>query len=500
MSIKSALSKPLALLAEKKVNKWRTHPIDSQHKVLRHLVKKGRKTAFGRDHDFDSISGAADFRKHVPIADYEALKPYIERAVKAEPDVLWPGLPMYFSKTSGTTSGAKYIPITKESMPHHTSAAKNALLLYIAETGNTRFVDGNMIFLQGSPVLKKVNGINTGRLSGIVAHHVPRYLQKNRLPSFETNSIDDWETKVDAIVRETVGRPMTLISGIPSWVQHYFEKLLTYTKADTVKEVFPDFELFVYGGVNFEPYRARFDALIGGKVDSIETYPASEGFIAFQDRQNDPALLLNVDAGMYFEFIPSDRYFDENPLRLSLEEVEVGVNYAIVLSTDAGLWGYSLGDTVKFTSLTPYKLLVTGRIKHFTSAFGEHVIAEEVEGAMNNALAKHPGEVIEFTVAPQLHPTEGLPHHEWLIAFGRKPENMEAFQMELDRAMQEKNIYYRDLIVGKILRPLEITSLGKDAFNRYMKSKGKLGGQNKVPRLSNDRSIADAISEWRESR
>lgn len=489
----------MAQLAAKKVDRWRRKPIEAQHRVFRYLMDRAANTAFGRDHDFGAISSAEDFRQRVPVADYEALKPYIERAVKAEADVLWPGVPKYFSKTSGTTSGAKYIPITEASMPHHTTAAKNALLLYIAETGRSKFVDGNMIFLQGSPVLEKVNGIPTGRLSGIVAHHVPGYLQRNRLPSYETNSIEDWETKVEAIVRETLDKPMSLISGIPSWVQHYFEKLLEHADANTVKEVFPTFELFVYGGVNFEPYRSRFETLIGGRVDSIETYPASEGFIAFQDRQDDPALLLNVDAGMYFEFIPADRYFDENPPRLGLEDVEVGVNYALVISSDAGLWGYSIGDTVKFTSTDPYKILVTGRIKHFTSAFGEHVIAEEVEGAMRAALEAHPAEVIEFTVAPNPEPDSGLPHHEWLIAFGRKPADMEGFRDTLDRALQDKNIYYKDLITGKILRPLEITSLRPDAFNRYMKSKGKLGGQNKVPRLSNDREIADSMSAWRES-
>lgn len=499
MSIKSALSKPLAAFTAKKVDRWRSAPIEAQHRVFKYLVSRAADTAFGKDHDFAGIKNTGDFRAQVPIADYEALKPYVERARKAERDVLWPGLPKYFSKTSGTTSGAKYIPITKESMPSHTNAAKNALLLYIAETGNSRFVDGNMIFLQGSPVLEKVNGIPTGRLSGIVAHHVPSYLQKNRLPSFETNSIEDWETKVEAIVRETVRRPMTLISGIPSWVMHYFEKLLEYADAQTVKEVFPQFSLFVYGGVNYEPYRDRFKKLIGAEVDSIETYPASEGFIAFQDRQDDPSLLLNVDAGIYFEFIPADRYFDDNPPRLSLEEVEIGVNYAVILSTDAGLWGYSIGDTVKFTSLEPYKILVTGRIKHFTSAFGEHVIAEEVEGAMKEALSIHPAEVIEFTVAPQLHPSEGLPYHEWLVSFAKEPNDLEGFRAELDKAMQKRNIYYKDLIDGKILRPLEITRLTQDAFNRYMKSKGKLGGQNKVPRLSNDRHIADEISQWRSS-
>ena len=499
MGLKEWLSKPIAAIAAKKVEKWSKEALKRQEETLSYLVSNAQNTAFGKDHSFSEITNYAQFKEHVALRDYEALKPYIDRTVAGESDILWPGRPIYFSKTSGTTSGAKYIPITKESMPHHTDAAKNALLLYIAKTGNAKFVNGKMIFLQGSPVLGDTNGIPTGRLSGIVAHHVPGYLQKNRLPSFETNSIDDWETKVSAVVEETRNQPMSLISGIPSWVQHYFEKLLEVTGKSTVQELFPNFKLFVYGGVNFEPYRPRFEKLIGGKVDSIETYPASEGFIAFQNRQDDKSLLLNIDGGIFFEFIPVETYFDENPTRLSLAEVELGKNYALVLSTDAGLWAYSIGDTVKFTSLDPYKIVVTGRIKHFTSAFGEHVIAEEVEGALNEVVAKHPAEVIEFHVAPQLNPTEGLPHHEWLVSFAKEPDDFKAFSAELDQAMQKKNIYYADLIKGKILRPLEITSLQKDAFNAFMKSKGKLGGQNKVPRLSDNRDNADLLLQWKNS-
>ncbi len=497
MGIKSFLSKPLAALTARRVNKWKRNAIQSQDEILKSLIQKGSETAFGKDHHFELIENHADFRQNVPVRDYEGLKSYFDRVVAGESDVLWPGKPIYFSKTSGTTSGTKYIPITKESMPHHIEAARNALLLYIAQTGKADFVNGKMIFLQGSPVMTDTNGISTGRLSGIVAHHVPAYLQKNRLPSFETNSIDDWETKVDAVIEETVRADMRLISGIPSWVQHYFEKLLITTGKKSIQEVFPNFSLFVYGGVNFEPYRDRFRKLIGREVPGIETYPASEGFIAFQDDQNDKALLLNTDAGIYFEFIPADQYFEEDPPRLCLQDVETDTNYALVMSTNAGLWGYSIGDTIRFTSRDPYKILVTGRIAHFTSAFGEHVIAEEVEGALREAVAQYPAEVIEFTVAPQISPKEGLPYHEWFIAFAKTPDDMSGFAEALDKSLQKKNIYYKDLIAGKILRPLVITSVQQDAFNHYMKSQGKLGGQNKVPRLGNDRKIADALSAWR---
>ncbi len=499
MGLKATLSKPFAKLTTKKMRKWSSAPIVAQEKVFHQLITTGKKTAFGKDNGFDRIRSYADFKAAVPIRDYEALRPYIDRILKGESNVLWKGRPLYLSKTAGTTSGAKYIPISKESMPFHTEAARCALLSYISETGKASFADGKMIFLQGSPEMSTTSGILTGRLSGIVAHHVPAYLLKNRMPSYETNCIKDWEKKVNAIVEETVNEDMRLISGIPSWVQMYFEKLIEKT-GKPVGEIFPNFSLFVFGGVNFEPYRQRFDQLIGRPVDSLETYPASEGFIAYQDSQTEKGLLLAVDGGIFYEFIPADEFFDENPTRMALKDVEVGVNYVLILNTNAGLWGYNIGDTVKFVSTSPYRLVVSGRIKHFISAFGEHVIGEEVEHALQVACADQASEVVEFTVAPQVDPTENeLPYHEWFIEFARPPENMNRFRKSMDEAMQHKNIYYRDLIEGKILQPLKITCIGKHGFNQFMRSRGKLGGQNKIPRLSNDRAYADVLVRWKEA-
>jgi hypothetical protein len=404
---------------------------------------------------------------------------------------------LYFAKTSGTTSGTKYIPLTKESMPYHISAARNALLHYINETGNAAFLNGKMIFLQGSPVMHTENGIGVGRLSGIVAHYVPAYLQTNRLPSWETNCIENWEAKVDAIVEETIHEDMRLISGIPPWVQMYFDRLIVRSEGKKIANIFKNFSLFVYGGVNFEPYRARLEESIGRRVDAIETYPASEGFIAFQDSQDEKGLLLLVDAGIFYEFIPTDEYFYENPTRISLEEVELNKNYAIILNTSAGLWGYSIGDTVKFVSKDPYRIIVSGRIKHFISAFGEHVIGEEVEHAILSVASQEGVEITEFTVAPQVSPAgSDLPYHEWYVEFARPPADLASFSLKVDEALQKKNVYYFDLIDGKILRPLVMHGMKKDAFINYMKSQGKLGGQNKVPRLSNDRDIADELNKW----
>ncbi|MGB0280365.1 MAG: GH3 auxin-responsive promoter family protein [Flavobacteriaceae bacterium] len=494
MSIKQRIAKRWAKRAVKATKKWAKTPIKTQENVLMELVHKAKNTVFGRDHDFANIKSYANFVSRVPIRDYEGLRPYVDRVVAGEADVLWQGKPLYFSKTSGTTSGVKYIPISKESMPTHIKTAQNALFHYIYNSGDASFVDGKMIFLQGSPTLSKTNGIATGRLSGIVAHYVPSYLQRNRMPSWQTNCIEDWEQKVDAIVEETRHEDMRLISGIPPWVKMYFERLKD-ASGKSISELFPNFSLFVYGGVNYEPYRAVLEELMGKKVDSVELYPASEGFIAFQDQLDQKGMLLQLNSGIFYEFIEADKVFDENPPRISLADVKMGINYAIILNTSAGLWGYNIGDTVEFVSLNPYRIIVSGRIKHFISAFGEHVIGKEVEEAMQKTAETHSARVTEFTVAPQVTPTEGLPYHEWWVAFDVPPKDLAIFAATLDKEMRQQNTYYDDLISGGVLQPLVIRSLPKDAFELYMKSIGKLGGQNKTPRLKNDRQIADALNK-----
>ena len=492
MSIKSFLAIPFAKIIRKKVYKWANNPLETQEKVFQMLVKTAKNTVFGKDHDFENIKTYSDFKKRVQVTDYEGLKPYIDSVVAGKSDVLWPGKPLYFAKTSGTTSGAKYIPLTKESMPTHIEAARNALLFYIAEKNDASFVDGKMIFLQGSPVLQEKNGVKLGRLSGIVAHYVPNYLQKNRLPSWKTNCIEDWETKVNAIVEETIQEDMRVISGIPSWVQMYFEKLVEKTKKP-ISEIFPNFHFLIYGGVNFEPYKNKFESLIGKKIDYIELYPASEGFIAYQDSQTEKGMLLQLNSGIFYEFIPANEFFTDNPTRISLKDVKMGVNYVLILNTSAGLWGYNIGDTVEFTSLKPYRIKVTGRIKHFISAFGEHVIGKEVEKALNDAISGTKITISEFTVAPQVAPESGLPYHEWFIEFENEPKDLEAFASKIDASMQAQNIYYFDLIEGKVLRPLVIRKVKKGGFHEYMKSIGKFGGQNKIPQLADHRKIANVL-------
>jgi len=494
MGIRAFLAKPFAAFVINQRKKWEKNAVETQLNLMKSLVQQASSTLFGKDHKFSEINDYEQFKKNIPIHDYEGLKSYVEKVVAGESDILWPDKPLYFAKTSGTTSGVKYIPISKESIGFHINGARDALLSYVHETGNSSFLDKKLIFLSGSPEMTMKHGIHVGRLSGIVNHHVPDYLRSNQLPSYDTNCMDDWEAKLDKIIDETLPENMSLISGIPPWVQMYFDRIQART-GKKIKDVFPDFSVFVYGGVNFEPYRAKLFESIGKKVDSIETYPASEGFIAYQDSQKAEGLLLLLNSGVFYEFIPAEDYFKPNPRRLHIGEVELGVNYALIMNTNAGLWGYSIGDTVKFVSLDPYRIVVSGRIKHFISAFGEHVIGEEVEKAMQYAMQKHPEvELVEFTVAPQVTPPEGgLPYHEWLIEFAKAPNNLEAFAHDLDEKLTQLNVYYDDLITGNILQRLKIRALAPNAFIDYMKSQGKLGGQNKVPRLSNDRKIADEI-------
>ena len=472
--------------------------VTDQDTILKSLIKTGRNTVFGKEAGLENVNSYEEFKQAVGIRDYEQIKPYIDQIKEGKHNVIWKGRPIYFAKTSGTTSGTKYIPITKDSVPNHINTARNALLCYMAETGNTRFANGKMIFLSGSPVLERVGGIPTGRLSGIVNHHVPGYLRTNQLPSYETNCIEDWETKLNKIVEETINQDMTLISGIPPWMQMYFDEL-TKRSGKKIGELFPNFSVMVQGGVNFEPYKAKLIESVGRKIDTIELFPASEGFFAFQDSQSAEGLLLNTNSGIFFEFVPANEIGNPNPPRLSLRDVKAGENYALIINNNAGLWGYNLGDTVKFVSVNPYRLVVTGRTKHFISAFGEHVIGEEVEYSLLKAAGEENVQIVEFTVAPYVSEGEGKSYHEWFIEFENKPANMQEFASKVDQNLRKKNVYYDDLIGGNILRPLKLTPVRKHGFIDYMKSIGKLGGQNKVPRLSNNRQIADELTKWKEN-
>ena len=492
--LKHALLKIASRFTKNQVYNWANKPIVTQENQFNYLIKKARNTKFGKNHGFSEISNYQEFKKRVPIRDYEGLREYFEKVKSGEKDILWPGKPIYLALTSGTTSGAKYIPITRESLPNHLNGAKNALLIYVAETNKTSFVNGKYIFVQGSPILQDISGILSGRLSGISAHHVPFYMKSNMLPSWGTNIIEDWENKVENIVKETISQDMTIISGIPSWVQMYFEKIVQKTNKQ-ISEVFPNFSLLIYGGVNFKPYKKKFISLIGKEVDSIELFPASEGFFAFQDKQDSNDLLLILNAGIFYEFINVEDFRDNRLERISLQNVKKDINYVMIISSSAGLWGYNTGDTVKFTSISPYRIIVTGRLKQSLSAFGEHVIVKEVEQAIEQAILKTGNVVVEFTVAPRFKSSSSPACHEWFIEFDGKVDEINNFKNLLDYELQKQNKYYKDLIEGKIIDKPVIRKIIKGGFKKYMSSIGKLGGQNKVPKIADNRKIADSLKK-----
>lgn len=496
MNIKSWIGGMWAKRRVKAIEKESMSAWELQQKTFKELVAKGRQTAFGKAHGFEEIRSIADFQQKIPVRNYEQNKEWFDRIVAGEPDISWPGKPLYLAKTSGTTSGAKYIPITDVSIKKQIQGARDALLCYMHDTGKRDFLGGKMMFLSGSPELQtNAKGMKIGRLSGIVNHYVPSYLTRNRVPTYETNIIEDWEEKVGTVVGEVAPQDLRLISGIPPWVQMLFEDLKAKTGKEPL-EVWPNLQLFVQGGVDFSPYKPIFDYYFKDKVDTVEVFPASEGFFAFQNAQADNGLLLMPDYGIFYEFVPMDSYGKEGAKRLTLNEVELGVQYAMVISTNAGLWAYDLGDTVKFTSLRPYKLRVTGRVKHFISAFGEHVISEEVNQAILKAVASTGAEFQEFTVAPLIVEEKGDSAHEWFIEFVKYPEDMERFRNVLDEAIREQNPYYEDLRQGNILKKVVVHPIELNASRAYMKSQGKLGGQNKFPRLSNDRKIANFLQDF----
>ena len=495
MSIKSFIGNIWAARRTRAIRREHLDPVASQQRTFQQLIQKGRATQFGAEHDFKAISSIADFQSRVPIRDYEAARKWFDAIKEGNPNVAWPGKPLYLAKTSGTTSGAKYIPITRESIRNQVKAARDALFFYMANSGQSKFLGGKMMFLSGSPELETNEyGMRVGRLSGIVNHFVPSYLTKNRVPTFETNCIEEWEEKVERILDEVLPEDLRLISGIPPWVQMFFERVEARTGKKPLEQ-WPNLQLFVQGGVDFSPYAPVFEQFFEDRVQILETFPASEGFFAIQDTLDNQGLLLNLDYGVFFEFVPMEEYGKENPIRHTVAEVELGQQYAVVLTTDAGLWAYDLGDTVKFVSKDPLRLKVTGRIKHFISAFGEHVISEEVNAAMIEACAATGAQVNEFTVAPLLQEGEGNSRHEWFVEFDTKPSDLDAFSQQIDDALRRQNSYYEDLRAGAMLKRAKVWELKANATREYMKSQGKLGGQNKFPRLSNNRTIADWLME-----
>ncbi len=466
-----------------------------QKKTLNKLIEYSKNTKFGKDHNFRNIDNYEDYKSNVPIRDYEGFRNYIKKIKNGEKDITWRGKPLYLAKTSGTTSGIKFIPITKESLPNHINSAKHLLYDYLKKKKKIKPFLGKVMFLSGSPILDEENGIKIGRLSGIVNHHKPSFLKNKTLPSKETNQIENWEVKIDNIVEETLGQDLRIIGGIPPWIQMYFDVIIEKT-GKKISQIFPNLELLCHGGVNFQPYKSNLFNSIGKEIDTLETFPASEGFFAYQDDFNSDDLLLQVNSGIFFEFVKLDELNSKNPKRISIEEIKLDTNYAMLITSNAGLWSYDIGDTIKFTNINPLKIRVSGRTKQYISAFGEHVIADEVERSLRKVCEKFKEvEIVEYSVGPRIMNQKSKSHHEWLIEFKSLPLNFKDFKNELDLNMRNLNTYYNDLRKDKILSRLKITIVKKKSFINFMKSIGKLGGQNKVPRLSNSIKLIDKIKK-----
>ncbi len=491
MFLPSFLLKILAKKNFKKCSLDSNFTLSNQQKVFKQIVLNGSRSSFAKDFGISKSMSYNKFINRVPLLSYEDFKKYINRISLGEKNILTSGTPSYFAITSGTTSGTKYIPLTKEMMNMQTRAIKELLLLYAYQKNYYNIVGAGMMFIQGSPSLRRFNNMPYGKLSGIAAHHVPFYLKKNRFPSMETNQITPWGEKIKLIAKETINKDMHIIGGIPPWVITYFKELLSLARCERVKDVFPNLQVYIHGGTSFESYKKNFFKLCGS-VDTLEVYPASEGFFAYQDVIEDKALKLLTNHGVFYEFVSLDDYnagLEQN--RVPVEGVDLNIDYVMIVTTIAGLWSYNTGDTVRFVSKNPYKILFSGRASQFCSTFGEHVIEKEVLSSLEEAVLCFGGVVVEFTVAPYI--SDSTSCHQWFVEFSVTPNSISSFRKKLCETMRRQNPYYKDLVDSGVIKTLELKPVKSGGFAAYMKSIGKFGGQNKCPHLTNNRSIADFL-------
>ncbi len=493
MGVSAILLKMLAKKEYSKYSKNINSALKEQSNTFKNILAKGHNSVFGKQKKLAKNTTYEQFQKLVPVGDYETIRPFISRISNGEKNILTTGKPLYFAITSGTVSGAKYIPLTKKMMFFQTQAIKELLLLYAYQTNNYNMSpQAGMMFIQGSPKLKYLNKVPFAKLSGISARHIPFFLKKNRYPSMKTNCIENWGEKIAAIVQETHNKDMRVIGGIPPWVMTYFDSLLKFSGKKTVREIFPNLTLYIHGGTGFNAYKKAFFNL-SGKIDSLEVYPASEGFFAYQNSLRENSMLLLTRHGVFYEFIELRDFQNQKMNRIPLEGVKLNTDYVMIVSTIAGLWAYNTGDTIRFISKNPYKILFSGRAAQYCSAFGEHVIEKEVQTSLNNAIMRCGGSVTEFTVCPKIMSKSYLSHHQWFVEFQSVPDNLSKFEKTLNTVMKEQNPYYKDLVGSKVIGPLKLFVVKSGGFNAYMKSIGKFGGQNKCPHLSNERKIADFL-------
>lgn len=475
------------------------YPHDVQNELFKRLISSAKDTEWGKKYDYSAINSPDEYRRRVPISDYNSLKPYIERMRKGQQNLLWNTEIKWFAKSSGTTADkSKFIPVSFEALEEcHYKAGKDMLSLYFNNHPDSEIFKGRGLAMGGSSNISEVNNASyyTGDLSAILIQNLPLWVQLKKTPSRSIALMDEWESKIEKMAHVTMEHDVTSISGVPSWTIVLIKRILQISGKDNLAEVWPNLEVFFHGGVNFDPYRKQFEGLIRSpKMSYMETYNASEGFFGLQDQTHSNELLLMLDYGIYYEFVPIENIDDENPKTLLLDEVETGKNYALIISTNGGLWRYMIGDTIKFTGTNPYRIKITGRTKNFINAFGEELIIENAEKALNIACEKCNAIVSEYTAAPVYFNENKSAAHEWLIEFTQKPRNLDVFKDNFDNALKSLNSdyeakRYKDMVLSSpILR-----AVPEGTFYNWLKAKNKLGGQHKVPRLSNDRKHIDAI-------
>lgn len=462
-----------------------------QDLFLKKLISQNKSTVFGLAHQFESIKNYANYTQSVSPRYYEEFQTYIEKIKKGEKNILQSGSPLYLLMTSGTTAGTKFIPISKSGIQHQINAAMKLLCFHSYHQGNADFMGFKMIFLQGSPELNYDLAIPVGRLSGVVYHHIPRFFQRNKLPTYQTNIISNWQEKVDKIVAETVGENISILGGIPPWCIQYFEKLITKSKAKNLRALFPNLSIYIYGGLDFGSYREKMKQLLGDKVACLQTFPASEGFFGIQDLPNSDEMLLLVNQGIFYEFIPIEEVEKEKPKAILIKDIILNTSYELMVTTDSGLWRYRMGDLIQFTNLAPYRIKVVGRTSQFISAFGEHVIGFEIENTMQAAIQEFQLDIEEYHVCPNVENK----HYEWYIEFNQLVVDITSLQNYLDTKLSGFNKYYAHLIDGNIINSCQIIVLSKGRFAQLRSKLGKDGGQNKVIRLSNNKKFASQLIE-----
>jgi hypothetical protein len=473
------------------------YPHESQQELLLSLISKAKNTEWGKKHGYESVNNYQDFINQVPLQNYESLKEDIDRIRRGEQNVLWPSEIKWFAKSSGTTTGkSKFIPVSKESLIDcHYKGGKDLLAIYHHNHPESKLILGKTLVVGGSSQLNRMNsGSYSGDLSAIIMKNFPLWVEQRRVPKLSIALMDDWERKIDKMVKTTANEDVSNISGVPSWTLVFLKRLLDYQGKQDIQEVWPNLELYMHGGVNFGPYKTQFDQLLNGTVNYYENYNASEGFFGIQDLHDSDEMLLMLDYGIFYEFIEVGELNKESPKAITLDEVKLDTNYAIVITTNAGLWRYVIGDTVKFTSLNPYRIQVTGRTKQFINAFGEELIVENAERALNKTCTLTNAIINEFTVAPAYISDKKTGKHEWLVEFDKQPEDMELFTRTLDEELKRVNSDYEAKRQNNLVLELPtVNNIEVGTFYQWMKEKKKLGGQHKIPRLSNDRSYIEEL-------